>query len=88
MSRPKVSTIAPAPANPADAKYKGHVFLRNVPSTTRQAFKIACAQTNMTMRDVLLLLMRKYAGAIRKKKTAIYLHDLYQLDANDNSSDI
>lgn len=71
-----------------DARYRGHFFLRCVPKTTKIAFKAACAETNMTMRDVLLLLMRKYASAVRRKRRYIKLSDIYRLDADDNNPEI
>ena len=81
MSRPRRSIIAPTKAN--ESKYKDVLFVREVPETTKIPFKAACAQTNKTMRDVIILLMRKYSAAVEKKKPTIRIDDIYRLAAED-----
>lgn len=70
----KKSTIAQA--FKAENKYKGYVFLRSVPVTTKTAFKAACAKRNRSMRDVLVILMRRFAHAVEYDEASIDVRKL------------
>lgn len=41
-------------------RFKTHLFLQDIPFTTKMAFKSACARRGKTMRNVLIHFMRYY----------------------------
>jgi hypothetical protein len=59
------SIIAPVPSDPNAPKHKGALLLKGIPKTTHHAFKSACATKGLPMRDVLLILMRRYTAGVR-----------------------
>ena len=75
--RPRRSIIAEAKADRAESKYKGVLFLRDIPETTKIAFKAACVSRNRTMRDIHVILMRKFAEAVRTGKPSINIRELF-----------
>lgn len=69
-TRPRVSKIAIAPADPKAPQHSAYIFLRCVPASTKRVFKIACAAAvpPVTMRDAIIQFMRDFAkkqGVVR-----------------------
>jgi len=75
MSKPIKSVIAPLSRN-MPSMYKGHLFIRNIPSLMKSEFKSACAKKGATMRDVMMLFMQKYSTAVKKEEFSIKLSEL------------
>lgn len=86
MSKLIKSEITQSPSNRAESRYSGVLFLRDVPSTTKSEYKSMCAARNRSMRDVTIILMRKFASAVRRGKNTIRIDDIKKgakIDYND-----
>lgn len=68
-TRPRVSQVPAGP--PGDPHFGGNIFLRDVPQTTHRAFKIACADKVVTMRDAHIILIRRFAMAVARGENTI-----------------
>jgi len=84
-SRPRVSSIAPVPADKSERKHKGYLFVKGIPETTKQAFKVACAASNppATQRDVVLVLMRRFAMAVEAGNSTISIRNMRWTDPKE-----
>lgn len=56
----KRSEIAVDPAHPEDKKYKGFMFIRSIPDSTKHQFKAACSLEGISMRDAIMVFMRAF----------------------------
>ena len=68
-TRPRVSTVAPD--SPNFPQHDGAILLRNIPGSTHRAFKSACGKRGITMRDALIVMMRRYSSAVEKGDLSI-----------------
>jgi hypothetical protein len=56
-------------------KFKNAYLLKNLPLTTHLPFKGACAMRGLSMRSVLIQLMRRYTKAVRNDERSIRVDD-------------
>lgn len=80
-TRPRVSETAPA-GPPGEPHFGGNIFLRDVPKTTHRAFKIACANKVITMRDAQIILMRRFAMAVARGQKVIRIDEMRPKEAD------
>ncbi len=58
------SQISVIPGDKSLPYHKSVLFVQGVPSTTKAAFKAACAKKGVSMRDVLIRYMRGYVDKV------------------------
>ena len=65
------------------SKYTGHLLLKNIPRTTKKAFKAECAEVDIHMRDCLIILMRRFVYAKRKGENVIRVDAMREYETED-----
>lgn len=75
--------IAPVPADPDQPRHSGHLFLKNIPRTTKKAFKSEVADCDLYMRDALIILMRRFVTARRKGLNVIRIDAMRKNETED-----
>ena len=63
------SLISVVPADKSLPHHKSVLFVQGIPMTTKVAFKAACAAQNVSMRDALIKMMRKFAAPTIREDT-------------------
>lgn len=86
-TNPRASLIAPA-GPPEAQKYGGALFLRDIPKTTKNMFKTACAAKNVTMRDAHIIFMRRFSVAVQTGQNTIRIDRMKPSEASDQGEDI
>lgn len=86
-TRPRVSSTAPSPKDRSEPHHEKHIFLRDVPKSTHKAFKSACAEKDITMRDGQIILMRRFAMAVKAGENTIRIDKMKPDEADEDTAE-